>query len=137
MGAEFALEADPGQLTASHPLYDTLDAATTAASAAALQRDGVPAVRILTRTAGGPWRAIVACTGAHTLHEQHGTGGAVLIARETTACRPNLTREGPVCAGCWGEIVASDRGGPYRCPVCRDVTHAGGHHLQHYVVRQL
>ena len=55
---EYAIEADPGQLTASFPLFDDLHQAERVAECGAFERDGLPAPRVLERRNGGPWVAI-------------------------------------------------------------------------------
>lgn len=47
MNIIYAHEADPAKCTASHPTYDTYAEALDAASAPALNRPGVPKLRIL------------------------------------------------------------------------------------------
>jgi len=55
---EYGLEADPGRLTVSHPLFATLDAARSAATAPCMERPGVAPVRILRRSVGQEWRVV-------------------------------------------------------------------------------
>lgn len=47
---EYALEADPGRLTASFPTFDTVEDAIRAATVPAMEREGLPPPRILRRT---------------------------------------------------------------------------------------
>lgn len=54
---EYAIEADPGKLTASFPTFDSLDAALRAATVPAFEREGLPWPRVLTRR-GGQWYAV-------------------------------------------------------------------------------
>ena len=51
---EYALEADPGKLTASFPTWGTLDEALTAATAPVMSKAGLAPVRVLKRRRG-PW----------------------------------------------------------------------------------
>lgn len=59
MSHEFAIEADPGKFTASFPIFDSLEAALAAASAPAMEREGLPLPRVLTRR-GGRWYEVCA-----------------------------------------------------------------------------
>lgn len=71
---EYALEADPGRLTASHPLYTSYDDAKTAADQPCMHRDGLPPVRILVRDdSHGPWQPTHAPTPCviHPAHHGH------------------------------------------------------------------
>lgn len=52
---EFAVEADPGRLTASFPIHDSYADALHAAHLPAFERPGLPAPRVLVRADGGPW----------------------------------------------------------------------------------
>lgn len=55
--AAYALEADPGKLTASHPLFCGRECAERVATAPAMHREGLPPVRVLVRVRdGGPWQ---------------------------------------------------------------------------------
>lgn len=53
---EYAIEADPGKLTASFPTFATYDEAHAAATGSAMYRAGIPAVRVLWRTNGVQWQ---------------------------------------------------------------------------------
>lgn len=52
---EYALEADPGRLTASFPTFASYEDAQWAANQTCMHRDGIPPVRILVRTHAGAW----------------------------------------------------------------------------------
>lgn len=52
---EYAIEADPGRLTASFPTFPSLEAAIAAASVPAFYRENVAPPRVLVRERS-PWR---------------------------------------------------------------------------------
>ena len=107
--SEYAIEADPGKCTASFPTFDSLDAALAAASMPAMEREGLPLPRVLTRR-GGTWYPV--CTApiwhgpcillkGHDPHSAYHRGGG---------------HDGR-CA-CCGEPVAGAR--PPYCQNCHD-----------------
>lgn len=55
---QYAVEADPGKCTASFPTFDTLDAASAAASEPCMERDGLPLPRVLVRRGSGSWEPV-------------------------------------------------------------------------------
>lgn len=75
---EYAIEADPGQRTASFPTFDNLEAALAAASVPAMVREGLPRPRVLTRR-GGQWYVVCAAPTWHgpcILLRDHDPGSA-------------------------------------------------------------
>lgn len=123
---EYAIEADPGKLTASFPTFDSLDAAIRAATVPAFEREGLPWPRVLTRR-GGRWYPVCAAPTWHgpcILLKDHDPGSAYHRGAGPSAqcslCTHLLDDHGPIGGPL---LFPGDRACP-ACPegVCRDVT---------------
>jgi hypothetical protein len=54
-GREYAIEADPGRLTASFPIFSTYAEAKEAATQPCMAIEGLPFPRVLSRRLGSDW----------------------------------------------------------------------------------
>lgn len=79
---EYALEADPGQLSASFPTWGTLEEALIAATAPVMSKAGLAPVRVLQRRRG-PWTVADAASAPESFYAIRRTDGEMIYGEYT------------------------------------------------------